>query len=184
MKSVQGRSGWAISSQPAGRWPVPTVLLTLKFLTHFWHNESRLLDVIAHLTMSGYMIFLWTLVLRRVLSHPQITRDTVVGAVCGYLLIAFIFGSLYAALMTIDPGAFSGAGIESVSGKLDQIGPKSWTMIYFSFTTLTTLGFGDVLPVLPMARSLTVMEVLAGQLYLGAFVARLVGGLTAPSSNP
>ena len=57
-------------------------------------------------------------------------------------------------------------------------------LMYYSFTTLTTVGYGDIAPATRVARSLAILEMLAGQLYLAAFVARLVGVMAAPRIGP
>ena len=56
-------------------------------------------------------------------------------------------------------------------------------LMYFSFITLTTVGYGDIVPMAPMARSMVILEALAGQLYLAAFVARLVGAMSKQDTH-
>ena len=65
------------------------------------------------------------------------------------------------------PGSFSGLG--------QQGHALSWRFLYFSFVTLTTLGYGDITPVHPLARSMATIEALTGQLYIAVLVARLIG---------
>ncbi len=79
-----------------------------------------------------------------------------------YLLLGFIWAHAYELVALWHPGAFAGA----VDGSLP------WT--YYSFVTLTTVGYGDITPVHPLARAVAVLEALTGQLYLAIMLARLV----------
>jgi membrane protein CcdC involved in cytochrome C biogenesis len=160
------------------------ITLALRWTVHFLGPERTPLVVLTHLTMAAYLGFLCGLVVVRVLAHQRITRDTVTGALCGYLLIAYIFGALYAALARLAPASLSVGSPGLATGGADTFVQDSWTLTYFSLTTLTTLGYGDILPVSPLARSLAMLEALTGQLYLAAFVARLVGAIgPSPRAN-
>jgi hypothetical protein len=108
------------------------------------------------------------LVLRRVFHDGPITRQRIEGAVAVYILVALMWAEIYQFLEALKPGAFqlpSGAG-----GASDRFSP----LLYFSFITLTTLGYGDIVPVHPAARSLVMVEALIGQLYPVILIARLV----------
>jgi len=87
------------------------------------------------------------------------------GAVAAYLLLGLGWGYAYELVAALDPGAFA-SGL--------AIPPRDRGLIYFSFVTLTTVGYGDVTPVNPAARSLALMEALTGQLYPAILLARLV----------
>ena len=106
-------------------------------------------------------------VARSIFAPGRVTYHRVVGAVLLYLTVAIIFAAFFTFLGTLDPKAFIGLSI--------QDSPKLATqLIYFSFTTLTTTGYGDVSPVHPLARSLCNLEAIFGQLYPATLVARLV----------
>ena len=106
-------------------------------------------------------------VARAIFAPGRVTYHRVVGAVLLYLTVAIIFAAFFTFLGTLDPKAFIGLSI--------QDSPKLATqLIYFSFTTLTTTGYGDVSPVHPIARSLCNLEAIFGQLYPATLVARLV----------
>jgi hypothetical protein len=106
-------------------------------------------------------------VARSIFAPGRVTYHRVVGAVLLYLTIAIIFAAFFTFLGTLDPKAFIGLSV--------QDSPKLATqLIYFSFTTLTTTGYGDVSPVHPLARSLCNLEAIFGQLYPATLVARLV----------
>ena len=128
------------------------------------------------------MLTLGTVCVTAVLRREQITTDTVMGAVCGYLLIAYLFTFAYAFLEDMHPGSFSSSvGLPEYTDAA-MIGRGTPEILYYSFVTLTTAGYGDIVPVSRTARSLAILEMLAGQLYLAAFVARLVGVMGAAST--
>jgi hypothetical protein len=91
----------------------------------------------------------------------------VLGAVLLYLTIAVAFASLFTFLGTLVPKAFAGLSVEDSPALASQV-------IYFSFTTLTTTGYGDIAPVHPVARGLCNLEAVIGQLYPATLLARLV----------
>jgi voltage-gated potassium channel Kch len=87
------------------------------------------------------------------------------GAIALYLLLALIFGAIYATISAVVPGAFAGA-------MPSRVAMFDWG--YFSLVTLTTVGYGDVTPVAHVARSVAALEALIGQLYPAIIIARLV----------
>ncbi len=169
---------------------VATLVLVIPALAANWISElfdstQSLAPVVAQSLLAIYLFFIAVIVMLAVLGHAQVGPQTVVGAVCVYLLIAFVFACLYGIVEFSVPGSldFSGTRIGADNPSIaDTAFPR---LLYFSFVTLTTLGYGDILPVSGAARSLTISETLAGQLFLAAFVARLVGSMIATqrSSN-
>lgn len=103
---------------------------------------------------------------RRVLGPGRVTHHRIQGAVVVYLNLGVIFALLYSLLCHFDPGAFTPA--PPLADRLDA------TMLYFSYVTLTTTGYGDVAPVHNLARGLANLEALTGQLYLATTMARLI----------
>jgi voltage-gated potassium channel Kch len=91
----------------------------------------------------------------------------VIGAILLYLTIGLVFVALYTLVGAASPNAFNGLTVTArVSLPSD--------LVYFSFTTLTTVGYGDIVPVHPVARSLSNLEAIVGQLYPATLLARLV----------
>jgi hypothetical protein len=120
-----------------------------------------------------------------VFRDETVTFDTIFGAVCAYLLLGVTWGTAYALLVVISPDSLSvSPGLAHASGWGEPISAFTPVLQYYSFTTLATLGYGDVSPLSPGARALSVMEGLAGQLYLAVLVARLVAIHTARALKP
>ena len=113
------------------------------------------------------MCTLGYVVARKVFSGGQVNIHRIVGAVLLYLLIALAFVSAFLLLGFWVPNAFSGLVLED-NQELASI------LIYFSFVTLTTVGYGDIVPIHPVARSLCNLESIIGQLYPATLLARLV----------
>jgi hypothetical protein len=102
-------------------------------------------------------------VLTMVLRPGTITRRRIEGAVAAYLLLGLAWAGAYEWVALRAPSAFAGA---------IAAGSAPWT--YFSFVTLSTMGYGDITPVAPVARSLATAEAITGQLYLAILISRLV----------
>jgi len=109
-------------------------------------------------------------VLRYVLMPGEVTADKICGAIAGYILTGLLWTSLYLFLDRLHPGSFFYRGMEDSTQLLDF--PD---LLYFSFITLTTTGYGDVVPVTGHARSLAILEQLAGTFYIAILIARLTG---------
>ena len=142
-----------------------------------------LLILLSHATIAIIFAIREVVVVIRVLTHQRITRETVIGAICGYLLIAILFSFAYAVLTFLNPAAISVNGHPIAEERVTNIEQHVTELMYFSIITLTTVGYGDIVPVAPMARSMVVLEALAGQLYLAAFVARLVGAMNKQDTH-
>lgn len=108
-------------------------------------------------------------VLRYILKRGPITADKLHGALAGYIMLAFMWSFIYAMVEISSAGSFG-------PGHLDFTQPGTFfKLIYFSLTTLTTTGFGDVLPLTNHARSLVMVEEFSGVFYVGVVIARLAG---------
>lgn len=105
-----------------------------------------------------------------IFENPKVSLDTVRGGVSVYLLLGFVWALLYGMVAIIDPSAFS--------PPLD-LSESLLTALHFSFTTLTSLGYGDIVPKGGVALVLTNLEAIAGQMYSTIFIAILVGGYLA-----
>jgi hypothetical protein len=113
-----------------------------------------------------------------VFRRGSITLDGVFAAVAAYLLIAFAFAEVYLLLQMSAPDSFRFPAPDAA-----EIGPSlASSMLYFSFVTIATLGYGDVLPHSETARMLAVIEAVVGQFYVAVIVALLVSKFIAPTA--
>jgi voltage-gated potassium channel len=121
--------------------------------------------------------------LRGVLRQKEITGETISMAISVYLLLGFTCGLFYIVLHHVQPLAFNFGSPPAPNAGADEqkIFP---VLIYFSLTTLSTIGFGDITPVTLQARYAAVAEGIAGQFYMAILVARLVGLQMSKPSNP
>jgi len=103
-------------------------------------------------------------------KRDRVDLDLIYGAISVYLLIGFAFAYLCLSLETAGPGAF-----ENILEHTGESGDMLPAFVYYSFVTLTTVGYGDVAPVTRPGEVLSYVEAMAGQLYLTVLVARLVG---------
>jgi len=141
-------------------------------------STGRFLLVAAQVLAAGFFaLALWG-ILRAVLVH-RVSSNAILGALCGYLLLGIIWSLLYGAVETAAPGSFRLPDAPDAT----PYSPQRGVLNYFSFVTLTTVGYGDVTPLSPLARSLAWMEAVAGQFYLAVLVAGLVGFKVAQLGN-
>jgi Ion channel len=111
--------------------------------------------------------------LRFALRGSAVGREQIYAALSAYLLAGMFFGVLYSVLEQVAPGSLS-TGSVAAPGEFPLT-----TAMYFSFVTLASLGYGDILPLSDPARGLAIVEVVGGQLYLAVMVARLVSAWRA-----
>lgn len=152
----------------------PAVLL-------FWVGPSigTLVPVIVgDVLLAAFLAYAAATILNRVLQAGHVDAEVIYGAVCVYFLLAVFWGVLFVLLEILAPGSFNLPDHLSLAGgtRFD-----SSPMMYYSFVTITTLGYGDVTPVTELARLLALLEAVLGQLYLVILIARLVGLYTAHS---
>ena len=123
----------------------------------------------AHLLLL-LCFFTWMtwLVAHQVLFTGTIDTNKIVGAICIYILLGLIWAMLYLLVAAAVPGAFNGV---SHAPWLDNFA----TAVYFSFVTITTLGYGDISPAVPLTRFLVYMEAIVGVFYMAILVASLIG---------
>jgi len=160
------------------RLRIVTVTLALPPLIGLWIplSDWPVLHVVVLALASCFLAFLTLVIVHAVFRDQAVTADTIVGAVCGYFLLGVTWGTFYALLVSVSPGALSiSPALVSAAGWGFPIAPFTPFLQYYSFSTLATLGYGDVTPLTSGARSLSVLEGLTGQLYLAVLIARLVG---------
>jgi voltage-gated potassium channel Kch len=116
---------------------------------------------------TGFLLFISAIVLSDVMRTERVSIDTISGGLAVYLLLGLVFTEIYSLLLVIDPEAIRFA-------TADDVGDTA-AIAYYSFVTLTTLGYGDIVPISKAARAMASLEAVLGQVYLTVLVARLVG---------
>jgi len=133
-------------------------------------TPSHLLALTSSISWLLFFGFVTLNELRGVLKHRRVTRETISMSISVYLLMGLTWGLFFIVLFDFQPLAFSFGSATPPSEQ--QVTP---VLIYFSLTTLATVGYGDITPVTLQARYAAVSEGIAGQFYLAILVARLVG---------
>jgi len=142
---------------------VPAVVLT--FAEAAWpHTDAVvLLSALFHVPFYFYVSYA---MIRYVFHDDRVTRDELFATGAAFTVVAWGFAYLYAAAQVLWPGSFSG---------IDGVGPQSWyQLLFLSFSTLTSVGLSDVVPVGDHARSFMMVEAVAGVFYVALVVARIV----------
>ena len=143
------------------------VILALLGTTVAIFVQNGFADGTAYGLMIAFIAVISPVVIaRRIIAHETITLRTIAGALCLYLLIGLFFATLYGLLAGLQDGFF-----------VQTQDPTSTDLIYFSYITLTTTGYGDFTAATSLGRMLAVTEALFGQLYLVSAVALLIGNI-------
>jgi hypothetical protein len=145
-------------------------ILALPLIISTWSNylyESTHLGLATRVFGALFFGYAVGIILQIIARSSEITKETLYAAVVAYLLIALMWAFLYMVLELVIPGSFS---FPDGSQRLETM-----RFEYFSFVTITTLGYGDVVPLTNKASALALLEALIGQIYLVVLVAWLVG---------
>ncbi len=140
-------------------------------------EPSTTADVIGHVSSLAFLVLIIVTFLYRIFGHPSVTAATISGTICVYIFLGVGWALAFETVFLLDPGAFGGL-------ELRLAGERSTEFFYFSFTTISTIGYGDLVPLSEAARSLAVTEGIVGQLYLVVLVARFVGLHAQPRPVP
>jgi len=151
--------------------------LAFVWLWHLGADISRVpVAAIAHSTSILFLAMTTIVILKTVFQLRDVTADAVAGALCGYLLVGVLFGHAFCLVEELVPGSFAGPELET--GRADS-GRMHALLTYFSFVTLTTVGYGDITPSVGLGRGLAMVEAVVGQFYLAVLVAVLIGKMVA-----
>jgi hypothetical protein len=147
-----------------------------------WLNPllgKDLVQVMADLCTLLLFLYLILLMVGSVLKAPTITVEVILLSICSYIMLGFLWALAFHTIIILHP---DGSAVFSLAPGLTsaEVLPE---LFYFSFVTLTTLGFGDISPVAPLARSLTILEAMAGPLFLAVLIAYLVGKFAATNGD-
>ncbi len=149
---------------------VISALLGLPMVTSIWlgyFSKSATILVIGELFGVMFIGFAVFELIRFILASEEVTREVLFAAIIIYLLVALMWSFAYIVLETIVPGSFN--------IPVPRTEEKQFVFLYYSFVTITTLGYGDITPVTHQAGALTILEAIVGQIYLVVLVSFLVG---------
>ena len=159
------------------RWIfVVSIVIAVGSITGLGYAEffdSGLARIIGEFLGLALLGFTALVMFNSLIRSERVSQDTIVGGICVFLLLGLCFAMTFILITDLDPGAFL-EGDQPITRLEVDSSAHATVLLYFSFVTLTTLGYGDVLPHSEMARMFTVTEALMGQLYLVIFMARLV----------
>jgi len=142
-------------------------------------SPQHWLIVASHASLAVLITFFAVAVLSYVLGSGKVTWDKIYGAICAYLLFGYAWAFAYSLIEELQPGSFTFMASEAPRGIVSRV----MHLRYFSFVTLATIGYGDIVPASAGARTAALLEAMLGQFYLVALVGRLVG-LHIVHSNP
>lgn len=151
-----------------------TILLAVLVVIGTWlgiiYKPIKVVNLIETAFTAVFFILITTIVLSRVIRDKIIKINTLLGAICGYLLIGLFWSFVFLFIHYTDSTAFN------LSEKMRAgLGPELQNFIYYSFVSLTTLGYGDITPVEGFAKTFSWIEAATGQIYLTVWIAHLVG---------
>jgi hypothetical protein len=154
------------------------VLLAAPFFVFVWAHHfyrNRWIEISSSICGITFFIFIILITLRFIFKQDRITKDLIAGAAVVYLLMAITWSFAYRLIEIIHPGSFTIAESQSLG--------YSGIFLYYSFVTMTTLGYGDIFPTTSAAKSCAILEAVIAQLYLVITVAWLVGVRIQQSSE-
>ncbi len=168
---------YVLSANRATLWLGLLVLgLETTFRTQLWGLDLSVNRVVQDAIAVAFMLWVLVVVLRELFRPTTAEVNAVIGALCGFMLILLIFVRLHALLGALAPDSYQANG-PPLSASSDMM--RIAVFQYFSTITLTTVGFGDIVPVTPAARLVTGLEAIVGMLYLAVVIATLVGRVAA-----
>ena len=155
------------------------VLLVVTTLFIWFHilNLFRVSDVMVNLVLLTYLALLVVAFSSYIFAIKEVDAELIAAALCLYLFIGLLGGGIFLLLESFAPGSFAGSNL----AKAVSFQGRSAIFQYFSFTTMTTLGYGDITPQTPVAMAFCQVEAILGQLFMAVLVARLVGIQVAQS---
>jgi hypothetical protein len=138
--------------------------LSLLRLRHF-PILTDLTSISAFLAYMGFNLLAIRAIASKIFSQTDVNLNIINGGICIFLILGFFWFSIYNILLIIDADAFRGINLD---------GEESFQLLYYSFTTLTTLGYGDIVPINRFAMILANMQAIVGMMYPAIYIARLV----------
>jgi voltage-gated potassium channel len=176
--SVVLLSGICMACRMRRRFIVAT-MLAIPVLLGRWlpqYSTDTRVFLASDILAAVFVFYITAMILSEILSARRVSLDTIAGAVCTYFLIGMAWAFVYRAMFAIIPHSFTFASGSFVQIFEDDMlsRPQLMPFVYYSFATLTTTGFGDITPTAAASRGISVLEAMAGQLFIAVLIARLV----------
>jgi len=170
----------AYSAAWQSRHRFPFLAVTAVTLAMRWTDMA--LDHSAFSIASIALVFLWvvyaiTLIVAALFRMEKVNANAILGAIVAYVLAAVAFATAFQLIELFQPGSFTGLPTGGVQREVES------ALLYFSFICITTMGFGEIVPVSELARSSVALEGAFGTLYLAVMIARLVGLQSAAKAD-
>jgi hypothetical protein len=134
---------------------------------------SKSVNVLFFLVIVGSLI-------KQIATAREVTANVIIGSITGYLLLGIIFSIFISVILLRDPSAYN---INFSDASLSEARIKISIPMYYGFITMTTVGYGDILPLKPYTKSLATFIAVAGQFYIAIIVALLVGKFTSQNHS-
>ena len=130
-------------------------------------RDDELLSIASLFSLFAFLLLTTVSASKQVGMSDEISLNRIIGAICIYLMLGVIWSIGYSVLNIVEPGSFKG---------LTELADPAWNSdwIYYSFVTITTLGYGDITPLTQSAKTLSFAEAIVGQFYIAVLVAGLV----------
>jgi len=157
-----------------------TVAIVLVVLNQGLHwsmlmSYDPALVLLSQISQTVFYGFATVFIIQHLFRGSKVTTETVFAVLCGYLLLGIVWASVYGLIELLSPGSFVSGGEPIFDSHLEQLDQRRGsTLFYFSFVTLTTLGYGDVTPGTAAAGTFAALEAITGQLYIAILIARMV----------
>lgn len=136
--------------------------------------QIKRLDQLQLLLSAIFLVQMLVMIWVHIVKENEVTIELVMAAACAYILLGLVWAYAYFFLEIFHPNSFKAS---------EQLGDDLWDFYYYSFVTLTTMGYGDILSVTRSARALSILEAITGQLYLAIMISWLVGIHASQSKN-
>ena len=162
-------SALALSKYRLRIFSTAAIVIIIEWISEFL-NLSILINISLVVNIC-YFILIVILIIHQIARAKTVTPQVIMESIVGYLLLGLAFSILIAFVCVMDPGAFS---FKHLTEKIDPFISYASNYIYFAFVTLTTLGYGDVVPITPAAKSLSIFTSITGQMYVAIIIAALV----------
>ncbi len=142
----------------------------------YFVSESNSILIISQMLSVFFIVYTVVIILAFLFKSKRVTASTIHASLCGYLLMGVLWASIYTLIEIFEPGSFYFSFADENEDGFMQFGSEhSFYALYYSLVTLTTLGYGDIVPATAPARMFAAIEAVMGQLYIAVLVARLVG---------